>query len=777
MQNISQVPQFMGARIIRREDPNLITGKGKYVGDLQPEGMLHMAVVRSPYAHARIRGIDVSAAQAMRGVVAVLTGREINAQTVLPLPMTVDVTGEGFSNGHRTDRPPLTIDKVRYVGEPVAVVVAEDPYLAADAVEAVSIDWEPLVGVSDPEKALVKGAPQLYEEWGSNQAFRWFKEGGDVNAAFAKAEKVVEVRVVNQRLIPSAMEPRGVLASYDAESDQITIWTSTQIPHSVKDEVADVIGFSRDKMRVIAPEVGGGFGAKSNVYNEEVIAPLLARMLKRPVLWVATRREDYLTTSHGRDQIDILRLAADKNGRISAADLKVIANVGAYYARPTPVIPSLTAMMMTGVYAIPNARCEAIAVVTNKGINEPYRGAGRPEAAFVIERGLDVLADELGIDPVELRRRNFIAPDQFPYTTPTGAKYDSGDYAMNLARALELVDYPALRAEQAKRLSDGNGKLLGIGLACYVEICGFGPWESGTVTVDAEGKVTVLTGTSPHGQGHQTAWAQLAASVLQIPYDDIVVKHGDTAVVKRGVGTFGSRSAPVGGAAVYRNSQTVRTRANEIAAHLLEAASADVVLQNGKFQVLGSPSASVTWKEVAKAAYATGQALPAELQGALEADDDYTPSGETYPFGTHICVVEVDPATGATEILRFVTVDDCGPVINPLLVEGQVHGGIAQGIGQALFEHAIYNDNGQLLSGTLMDYAVPRADSFPLFETNRTETPSPLNPIGVKGIGEAATIGSTPAVVNAVVDALSHLGIRNLDMPLTAEKVWQAVHG
>ncbi|MEZ4656381.1 MAG: molybdopterin cofactor-binding domain-containing protein [Caldilineaceae bacterium] len=539
--------------------------------------------------------------------------------------------------------------------------------------------------------------------------------------------------------------------------------------------MAKILGVDAESIRAIAPEVGGGFGAKSNQFSEEIPVPFLARKHGRPVKWVATRSEDYQTTSHGRDQINIVRLAATKEGRVTAADLKVIADCGAYYSNCTPGIPPLTGMMMTGVYDIPNARCQADGVLTNKNINEPYRGAGRPEAAFMIERAMDVLAGELGLDKIEVRRKNFIAPDQFPYKTPTGATYDSGEYAKTLDKAMELIGYDNLRAEQAQRRQAG-GKMLGIGVACYVEICGFGPWESGTITVDKEAKVTVLTGTSPHGQGHHTAWAQIAAEALQIPMEDITVIHGDTAIVKRGIGTFGSRSAPVGGAAVLNNSVTVREKAKAVAGHMLEAAVEDIELTNGQFHVAGSPDIAVSWKEVAQAVYGESE-LPDEMQGDLSADEDFSPPGETYPFGTHICVVEIEPDTGAVQVVRFVTVDDCGPAINPLLIDGQVHGGIAQGIGQALFEHAQYDENGQLVSGSLMDYAVPRADNFPIYENNRTETPTPLNPLGVKGIGEAATIGSTPAVANAVHDALAHLGVRQLDMPFTAEKVWRAIHG
>jgi len=769
MATTAAIPQFMGVRIRRREDPALITGEGKYTGDMQLPDMVSLAIVRSPYPHARVRSIDTSAAKAMPGVLAVLTGADLNSQMADVLPVAISVTGPGYIDGHANPRTVLATTKVRCVGDPLAVVVAENRYIAADAADAVAVDYEPLPGVSDPEEALAADAPLLYEEWGTNQAFRWQNSHGDVDATFATAAKVVELRLVNQRLIPSAMEPRAVVARYDAATDQLTIWTSTQIPHGIKNEVAPVLGIDPEKIRVIAPEVGGGFGAKSNVYAEEAIVPFVAKLLGRPVKWVATRSEDYLTTSHGRDQINIIRLAADSSGRVQAAELKVIANCGAYYSRVMPAIPTLTAMMMTGVYDIQIARCEAIGVMTNRGINEPYRGAGRPEAAYLIERAMDVLADELGMDPAEVRRRNFIAPDKFPYKAPMGANYDSGDYATNLDALLAKADYAALRAEQAKQRA--AGKLVGIGLATYVEICGFDPSESAVVTVDEKAKVTVLSGTSPHGQGHKTAWAQIVADSLQIPPEDITVIHNDTALVPKGFGTYGSRSAAMGGSAVWKNSETVRERAKQVAAHLLEAAVADVTLTNGRFHVVGTPAVSVGWQEVASAAYGSG----ADPANELKAGEDFASADQNYPFGAHLAVVEIDPATGAVTIVRYITMDDCGKVINPMLVEGQVHGGIAQGVGQALLENAAYDESGNLLSGSLMDYNLPRADNFPHFETNRTETPSPLNPLGVKGIGEAATIGSTPTIVNAVVDALSHLGVRHLDMPLTAEKIWRTL--
>lgn len=762
------IPQFMGARIRRREDPALITGEGQYVADIQLDNVLHMAIVRSPYAHANILSIDTSQAEAMDGVVAVLTANDVNPNLAQALPMVVPVTA--FPDGKDPKTYALSADKVRYMGEPVAVVVAESRYIAADAVDLVDVEYEPLRVVADPLLALADDAPVLH--WDDNVAYRWGVVGGDVDKAFEEADTVVELELENQRVIPNAMEPRAVAAKYDSESKGFTIWTTTQIPHAAKDELAGVLGIPAEQVRVIAPEVGGGFGAKGNVYGEEVLVPFLARKLGQPVRWVATRSEDYVATVHGRAQHSTIRLAANNDGRVLGVDLSVLVDCGAYYSRVTPVIVTFTGQMMAGVYDIRHVRTMATAVFTNRPPIEPYRGAGRPEAIYYIERGMDALANELGMDPAELRRRNFIAPDKFPYKTATNITYDSGDYEPALDKALELIDYPALRAEQARRREAG-GKLMGVGLAAYVEICGFGPFESGTVTVESDAKVTVLSGTSAQGQGHQTAWAQIASHVLQIPAEDITVKQGDTGVVPRGVGTFGSRSAAVGGSAVMQNAETVRDKAKEVAAHLMEAASGDMELANGRFQVKGVPGRSVGWQEVAQAAYQPS--LPEELRGALNSDEDFKPKGETYPFGVHVAVVEVDPDTGEVEITRYLTVDDCGRVINPLLVDGQVHGGIAQGIGQALYEGTVFDDVGNLLTGSLMDYALPRAKHFPSYETHRTETPSPLNPLGIKGIGEAATIGSTPTIVNAVVDALSHLGVRHIEMPLTSKKVWEAL--
>jgi len=770
MSNTHAAPQFMGVRIKRREDPALITGQGKYTGDIQLDNMLYMAVLRSPYAHAKIGNIDTSAAENVEGVVAVLTAEEINSQMATPIPMIIE-SNPTYSTFEQIPRYALATDRVRHVGDPVAVVLAEDRYTAADALDLIMVDYDMLDAITDPQKALDSDAPLLHEGMESNLAFRW-AGGNEVDEAFENADVVMELPILNQRLLPNAMEPRAYTATYDTESQRLTIWTSTQVPHAIKAHVAAMMGIDAENVRAIAPEVGGGFGAKSNIFCEEILVSLLSKQTGRPVSWIASRGEDMLTTSHGRDQVDVIRLAANAEGVLQAVDLKIIADCGAYYSSVMPGIPPLTGMMMTSVYNVPNARCQADGILTNKNINEPYRGAGRPEAVYMMERAMNVLAVEMEMDPIELRRKNFIPPEAFPYTTPTGATYDSGEYAKPLDKLLEEIDYPALRAEQEQRRQNG-GKLLGIGLACYVEICGFGPWEAGDVIMDEQGKVTVLTGTSPHGQGHQTAWAQIAADTLQVPLEDVTVKHGDTDVVPRGIGTFGSRSAPVGGSAVMANSQSVRERALEIAAHLLEAPVGDKVLEAGNFHVTGTPGVSVNWQEVAAAAHS--DKLPEALQGDLKSDTDFAPSGETYPFGAHACTVEIDPETGVVELTRYVSVDDCGRIINPLLVEGQVHGGIAQGAGQALLEGAIYDEFGTLVSGSFMDYTMPRADNFPLFETNRTETPSPLNPLGVKGIGEAATIGSTPTVANAVVDALAHLGVRHLDLPLTAEKVWSAM--
>ena len=764
------LPQFIGVRVRRREDPQLITGEGRYVADIHSRDALNAFFLRSPYAHARIQSIDTAQAEKGRGVVAVLLGADLNPEVVGPLTVIAAAPCGEYEKVQELDRQLLQSERVRFMGDPIAVVVAETAAAAEDAAELILVDYDPLPVAASLDRALAPEAPRLHPE--GNEAYCWRAEGGDVDRAFAEADVVTELEVCVQRVIPNAMEPRAVRASYDPETESFTVWSTTQAPHGLRDELARVIGVPPERIRAIAPEVGGGFGAKSNIYPEEVLVPLLARRLERPVRWVASRSEDYLATVHGRGQTNRLRLAASSEGRVVGAELSVTVDCGAYLERATPAVGPLTGVMMTGIYAIPHARARVRGVFTNKPPMEPYRGAGRPEACYMIERGMDHLARKLSLDPIELKRRNFIPPDRFPHTTAIGLTYDSGDYARPLEEALRLIDYEGLRTEQTKRLQEGAHPL-GIGVSGYVEICGFGPWESGSVEVRPDGSVVVLTGTSPHGQGHQTSWSQIVAEILQIPLERIEVKHGDTAIVREGIGTFGSRSAPVGGTAVLQSSEIVLEGARQIAGHLLEAAEADIRLEEGEFQVVGSPGHRVNWAEVAAAAYS--ESLPEDLQGKLQYEGRFEPEGETYPFGFHFCVVEIDPETGSVRILRYVSVDDCGHVINPMLVEGQVHGGIVQGIGQALFEEAHYDENGNLLTGTLMDYAVPKAHQLPSFQTSRTETPTHLNPLGLKGIGEAATIGSTPAVVNAVVDALAHLGVEHLDTPLTPEKIWQVM--
>jgi len=763
--------KLVGEPIKRREDPRLITGGSTYVDDVRLPGMLYLVIVRSPYAHARIRGIDTRAATAHPTVARVLTGEEVAAR-IKPLPVL------GMKGLKIPKRYPLAVGKVRYMGEAVAAVVATDRYAARDAADLIEVDYEPLPVVVDVEKAAGEGAPLLHEELGDNIAYVMKQEGGEVDRAFQQAAVTVSQRLIQQRLAPSAMEPRGVVAHYEKGRGTLTVWVSTQFPHFLRTYLADILNLPEHRVRVIAPEVGGGFGSKMDVYPDEVLTAFLSLDLGRPVKWIEERRENLMATTHGRARLDTVELAADKDGRVQAIKIHVLADMGAYLQLLTALIPPSTATMAVGPYQIPNARVEIVGVFTNTTPTSAYRGAGRPEATYLLERAMDILAHKLNLDPAEVRRRNFIPPDAFPYTAPTGAVYDSGNYQPALEKALEMVNYQALRDEQKRRRAEG--RFLGIGLSSYVEICGMGPssampfaaWESSTVRVEPSGKVTVLTGTSPHGQGQETSFAQLAAEELGVPLDDVVVLHGDTAQVPYGVGTFGSRATVVGGTALLLALGSVKEKAKRLAAHLLEASVEDVVYEGGKLYVRGMPAKALTLQEVAKVAYRAAR-LPKEIEPGLEATRRFEPPNFTYPFGTHVAVVEVDPETGQIKLVRYVAVDDCGKVINPLLVDGQVHGGIAQGVAQALLEEVVYDENGQLLTGSLMDYALPRADTFPFFETARTETLSPANPLGVKGIGEAGTIGATPAVVNAVVDALSPLGITHLDMPLKPEKIWR----
>jgi carbon-monoxide dehydrogenase large subunit len=760
---------MMGAEVKRKEDPRLIRGAGTYVGDLKLPGMLHVAVVRSPHAHAAIRGIDAAAALRIPGVVAVVTGRDLlDSLDSLPLAGS----GEGGDGAHsfagRT-RYTLAVERARHVGEAVAAVVAESYEAAVDAAQAVEVDYEPLPVVADALRAAEPDAPVIFDGLPSNVDHSRRRAKGDVEAAFAAAHRVVKQRMVNQRLFGFPMEGRAVAAAPDSISGGITLYTSTQTPHQIRGEVAKVLRLSESQVRVVAPDVGGGFGVKIGMYPEDALVGALALRLNTPVKWVEDRLEHVLTTTHGRGQVCEMEAAVEPDGTITALRMRIIADLGAYPLAPG--LPDLTTAMAIGVYKIPNVDLEATTVYTNTTPVAAYRGAGRPEAAYYIERMMNCVAVELGLDPAAVRRANFIPPDAFPYKTPTGLIYDSGEYDRALTKALEVARYDELRAEQARRRESG-GPLLGIGIACYVEMCGFGPYESAQIKVEPSGTVTITSGISPHGQGTGTTFAQIVADQLGADYDQIVFRSGDTATTPMGIGTMGSRSLAVGGGALMRAAAKLRDKARMVAAHILEANVEDVELLEGSYQVRGAPGSGLTLAEIASRAYSSK--LPPEIDTGLEATDFFRPAELIYPFGAHVAVVEVDPETGVVRVRDYISVDDCGPRISPVIVAGQVHGGLAQGIAQALIEEVVYDENGQLLSGSLMDYALPRAELFPPFTLDRTETHTPLNPLGVKGIGEAATVGSTPAVANAVIDALAHLGVRHVDIPLRSEKVWKA---
>jgi aerobic carbon-monoxide dehydrogenase large subunit len=760
------VSKLMGARVKRREDPRLLRGIGQYVDDVNLPNTLHVAILRSPYAHAKIKSLDPEPARQQAGVVAVATGSEIKDQ-IGTLPV---------SGGNKTLRVPkhyvLAVDKVCYVGEGVAAVVAEDRYTARDALDLIQVEYEPLPVVTDPEKALAPGSPVIHSEWPDNVAFRTDQKQGNLTKAFKEARKIVRQRLVHQRLAPIAVEPRGVVAHYLSSDKELTVWSSTQIPHMLRSNLAQMLKLPENEVRVVAPEVGGAFGSKLNVYAEEGLLGYLALKLNRPVKWIEGRRENIQATIHGRGQVGEVEAAVKKDGTILGLRYKVIADIGAYHQLNTPAIPPFTGLMLSGCYKIPAISMELTAVFTNKMSTDAYRGAGRPEATYVIERMVDRIAQELNLDPLKVRRKNFPKPGEFPFKTATGLAYDSGNYEMALSRALKLAGYEKWRRDQ-KRLRN-QGRYLGIGLSTYVEICAMGPkgmWEYGKVEVEPNGKVKVLSGASPHGQGQETSFAQIVADELGVELDDITVIHGDTASVPKGIGTFGSRATAVGGIAVYQSAQKVKEKAREIAAHLLEVDADDLNFSAGRFSVKGVPKKGFTIKQIAEEAQLTKN-LPKKMDPGLVSESSFEPSNFTFPFGTHICVVEVEPQTGAIEIKKYFAVDDCGKVINPLLVDGQIQGGIVQGLGQALYEEVVYDENGQLLTGSLMNYALPRAANLPRLNLTRTETPTPVNPLGIKGIGEAGTIGSTPAIVNAVVDALAPFGVTHIDMPLTPQKIW-----
>ncbi|MFS8512288.1 MAG: xanthine dehydrogenase family protein molybdopterin-binding subunit [Planifilum fulgidum] len=775
------MPNVFGSPLKRREDPRLITGQGNFTDDIQLPGMVYMAVLRSPHAHARIKRIDVSAARRAPGVVAVYTGKDLEGKMgTIPTAWLVPDSDIKTPPHHA-----LAVDKVRYVGDGVALVVAEDRYTARDALELIEVEYEELPAVVDQEEAMKEGAPQLHEEVPNNIAFRW-KAGEVPDEVFDQAEVVIRRRFRQQRLIPNPMEPRSAVAKYNPSTGEMTIWCTTQNPHIHRFILSGVLGIPESKLQVVAPDVGGGFGCKIPVYPDEALAGYVARDLRRPVKWTEERRENFVATTHGRDMILDVELAGMRDGTLTALRVKNTANMGAYLSTAAPGVPTiLHGLIVQGPYKIPQVAVEVIGVMTNTTPTDAYRGAGRPEATYQIERMVDLFADEIGMDPVEVRRKNLIRAEEFPYDNALGLQYDSGNYHRALEKALEMIDYDAFRKEQEEARK--QGRYLGIGFSTYVEICGLGPskvagavgfqgglWESATVRVHPSGKVSVFTGASPHGQGEETTFAQIVSQKLGVPFEDVEIIHGDTNRVSMGWGTYGSRTTPVAGSAIAIACDRILEKAKKIASHALEASEADLEFEGGAFRVKGVPDKKISFQDITLKAYLAWD-LPEGVEPALEAQAFYDPSNFVYPFGTHICVVEVDGETGEVELKRYVAVDDPGPVINPVVAEGQVHGGIVQGIGQALWEGAVYDEQGQLISGTFMDYAMPKARFFPNFETAFTETPSPVNPLGVKGIGETGTIASTPAVVNAVVDALKPFGVKDLEMPLTPEKVWKAM--
>jgi carbon-monoxide dehydrogenase large subunit len=756
----------VGARVRRKEDPRLITGSSTYVDDFRPADIGHLAILRSIYGHARIRGIDTSKAEAHPGVIGVYTAKDFADLTEMPFGNS---EGGGVAGSAPVATPVLENERVRHVGQAIAVVVATDRYIAADAAELIQVDYEPLPVVTDMEEALKDGAPQLYDHVPNNLAYVHTQKSGDPDAVFTNAPVVVTQRMNNQRVSGVSMETRATMAYPDQLSGGLTVITSTQNAHGIRSEIAGALGLSDLDVRVIAPEVGGGFGVKAGVYQEDLLCAALARKLRRPIKWVESRSEHLLATHHGRGHVAEVSLAAERDGTVTGIRLRLVADLGAYPRGA--FIPMLCAWLMNGVYRCETVDIEIRAVYTNTMAIGAYRGAGRPEAGYYLERIMDVLAAELGMDPVELRRKNFIPSDAFPHTTATGMTYDSGEYDKPLAKALELVGYEALRAEQAAARE--QGRYLGIGVTTFTEICGFGPHDSSSVRVEPSGRVTVATGISPHGQGQETSFAQIVADELGVSMDDVVVVHGDTARTPAGNGTGGSRGLVVGGSALVMALGQVKEKARKIVAHKLEASAEDVTFENGKFGVAGAPDKAMSLKEIAAVAYSGS--LPPAIGTGLDVTDFFAPPGTTFPFGADVAVVEVDPETGEIALRRYVAVDDCGKQVSPLLVDGQVHGGLAQGIAQALWEEVVYDDQGQLVTGTLMDYAIPKSEYLPMFENDRTVTPSPLNPLGAKGIGELATIGSTPTIVNAVVDALAPFGVRHLDMPLRPERIWQAI--
>jgi carbon-monoxide dehydrogenase large subunit len=747
-----------GSSIRRVEDPHLLRGAGRYVDDLQPAGCLHLVFLRSHLAHATIGRIDLEAARKAKGVVAAWSAADL--KNLRPLQIEEGVEGMALP-----ERLVLSSGRVRHAGEAVAMLVAASLAEARDALELVELDLEPLPVVTDMERALQEDAPLLYPELGTNVAFRKDVKRGPIKRSFDDAHIVVRDRLVNQRLIPAPLEARGAVAWIDG--GRLTLQVSSQSTYGVRGSIAASLGLAEDEVHVIVEDVGGGFGSKGGCLGEEIAVAEAARRLGRPVKWIEERSENCAVTWHGRGQLQDVELAAKKDGTVLAVRSRILADMGGHLEPYTALIPGITPDLQTGCYRIPASQSNLVAVYTNTTPTGPYRGAGRPEAAFLIERMMDRLAGELGIDPVELRLRNFIGPAEFPYTNAGKLTYDSGDYARTLQRLIEVAGYQQLREAQLSARHDG--RLQGIGIATYVEIAAGTDADRATVRLESDGMITVVTGSTPHGQGHLTTWAQIAADQFGVPIDRIKVVFGDSDLPAYAVGTFGSRSAAVSGSAIHETVATLTTQLRALAATAFEAAPADIVLETGRLQVRGVPARAMSLDQLATWAIQAGR------QQELSAEKEFDPPAEVFPFGAHLAQVEVDRETGAVKVLRYVAVDDCGPVINPMIVDGQVHGAIAQGLAQALYEGVIYDEDGQLLTGNLTTYLLPTAADLPMFETERTVTPSPNNPLGVKGIGEGGTTGSTPAVANAVMDALRPLGIHQLEMPLSPFRIWSAI--
>jgi carbon-monoxide dehydrogenase large subunit len=775
---------YIGSRMLRKEDPPLVTGQGRYIDNLVLPGMRWVAIVRSPLAHARITRVDVSAALQLPGVTAAYSGADLASEWAAALPCAWPVAPETKIPNHW----PVAKDKARLVGDPVAVVVADTREHAVDAAEAVDVDYEPLPAVTSIEQALAEGAPVIHEELGDNLCFKDLKiANGDVDRVFAEAPVTVKQRYYHPRLIPNAIEPRGVIAQPVPITGEMTMWSSTQIPHILRTLFALTLGIPESKFRVIAPDVGGAFGSKLDVYAEEAICLAVARRLGVPVKWIEERSEGYLATIHGRDVIQDMEVAASEDGRLLGVRAKVLCDMGAYCQLVAPGIQVLGATLFSGVYQAKAASFECTAVFTNRTPTDAYRGAGRPEATYAIERIMDALARRVGKDPAEVRRLNFMPPFSEPTPNVFGAMYDSGDYRAGLDKALQLADYEGLRRDQAARRQRGDSRQLGIGLSTYIEACGSAPsrgfgsvnfgaggWEAATIRCLPTGKVVVVTGTSPHGQGHETSWSQIVADGLGVKFEDVEVLHGDTAISPQGLDTYGSRSLAAGGVALQKAAEKVVAKARKIAAHQLEVAEEDVEFSEGALRVRGAPDKAMTIADVSLAAFLAHN-LPDGVEPGLEESALFDPVNNTFPSGAHVCVVEVDTQTGLVDIVKYVAVDDCGNIVNPMIAEGMVHGGVAQGIAEGLYEEATYDEEGNLTSGNMAGYRIPSAAELPSFVTGHVMTPSTSNPGGWKGVGEAGTIGSPPAVVNAVVDALAPLGVTNIGMPVSPERVWRAI--